>query len=204
MTTPASALPAPPQTRCRRRAKLSPERLYAENMGLVGLCLKRFPFLAYEAREEAYGAGLLGLWIAAQRFDPAKGFQFSSFAHDYIRGYILRRLKAERQQTRLPCVSLETPVGQDGEGGELADLIADTQAEVPGQALVEMAGFEARIARLPARQQAVIRGVYQDGKTLTEIGQGWGMTKQAAGSVHLLALGKLRGQPQERALHAGA
>ena len=185
------------------RAGLTPERLYAANTGLVGLSLKRFPFLAYEAREEAYGAGLLGLWIAAQRFDPARGFTFGTFAGDYIRGYILRRLKEGRQQSRLPCVSLETPIGTE-DGGELLDVIADTQAERPGQKAMDAAGFEAWLARLPARQQDVLRAVYAEEQTLSEIGKRLGMSKQGVHSLHLAALDKLRGQQQKRPLHARA
>lgn len=40
-------------------------------------------------RDELYGAGYLGLVEAAQRFDPSKGFSFSTWAEYRIRGAVL-------------------------------------------------------------------------------------------------------------------
>ena len=167
------------------------ERLYAQNVGLVGRVLARFPFLTGERREEAYAAGLLGLWQAAGRFDASRGHQFSSYACDVIRGHVLHHLTRERLARRLPCVSLETPIGKDGEGG-LADVIADPQAERPGAALETQAAFEARLARLPERQRDVLRAVYGEEKPLGEVATAWGVSKARAGQIHLQALARLR------------
>ncbi len=166
------------------------ERLYARSLGLVGRVLVRFPFLTGEAREEAYAAGLLGLWDACGRFDPARGFAFSTYACDTIRGHVLHHLKRQRRQALIPCVSLETPLGANG--SELADVIADPQAEAPGAALLDQAGFEARLSGLPPRQQEVLRAVYRDEKPLAVIAEGLGVTKQRAGQIHLKALAALR------------
>jgi RNA polymerase sigma factor FliA len=46
-------------------------------------------FPAYVDRDELYGAGCLGLVEAAQRFDPSKGFSFSTWAEYRIRGAVL-------------------------------------------------------------------------------------------------------------------
>ena len=54
------------------------ERLYAKNLGLVGKVLGRFSSLTGEQREEAYAAGLWGLWLSCQRFDKSRGFAFST------------------------------------------------------------------------------------------------------------------------------
>ena len=203
MITPASApppaIPAPvtaanaAQKKERSTKKeRSPECLYAANLRLVGLCLSRFSSLAGADREDAQTAALMGLWSACRHFDPALGFQFSTYATRAIRGYILRHLQKEREQRRLSCVSLETPIGEDG--GELADVVADPQAEKPGGALLDEAGFEALLAKLPARQQDVLRGVYLRELGLTEIGAAMGVTKQRAGQFHLAALDTLRKQ----------
>jgi RNA polymerase sigma factor (sigma-70 family) len=208
MTMPA--LPAPParqQSRTRLYSKfpyskfpysprLAPERLYAANLGLVGLSLKRFPFLTGEARDEAYSAGLLGLWIAAQRFDPARGFTFGTFSCGYIRGYILHRLEAEGRQTRLSCVSLAAPLGEDG--GELADMIADTEGEKPGEKALDAAGFEAWMDWLPVRQQDILRAVYVEEKSLSEIGANLGITRQAVHHLHASALETLRNRQNKQ------
>gem|GEM_PF-4952946 len=72
---------------------------------------------------------MLGLWNAARRFEPARWYAFSTYAADTIRGHVLHHFKARRMQNRLPCVSLEVLLA--GDGGELADMIADPLAEVP-------------------------------------------------------------------------
>lgn len=46
-------------------------------------------FPSYVDRDELYGAGCLGLVEAAQRFDPSKGFSFSTWAEYRIRGAVL-------------------------------------------------------------------------------------------------------------------
>lgn len=46
-------------------------------------------FPDYVDRDELYGAGCLGLVEAAQRFDPSKGFSFSTWAEYRIRGAVL-------------------------------------------------------------------------------------------------------------------
>ena len=196
-------VPSKPALKKRR----SPEWLYANNQRLVSLCLKQFSSLSADAREDAYGAALLGLWSAAQGFDPAKGFQFSTYATRTIRGFILRHLRDERQQRRLPCVSLETPVGH-GES-ELADLLADEQAEKPGQMLLDEAGFEALLSRLPAgrgqlAQAAVLRAVYGGDAALPDVADAWGVSRQRVHQVHAAALARLKAgigpaSPQARA-----
>ena len=49
------------------------ERPRVANVGLIGAVLAHFPFLFGERREEAYAAGLLGLWQEAGRFDASRG-----------------------------------------------------------------------------------------------------------------------------------
>ena len=202
MITPASAppptLPAPvTDAKAAQKKRLSPERLYVENQRLVGLCLSRFSSLTGADREDAHVAGLMGLWSACRHFDPALGFQFSTYATRAIRGYILRHLRKEREQRRLPCVSLETPIGDTDGGSELADVIADPQAEKPGQKALDEAGFEALLARLPASrgqlaQRAVLRAVYEGDAALPDVADAWGVSRQRVHQVHAAALEALR------------
>lgn len=167
------------------------ERLYAENTRLVGVALTRFPFLTGEDREEALGVGLLGLWQAARRYDPSRGFTFGTYAGDYIRGAVLHHLTRQRRQQRLACVSLETPIGSDGES-DLADVIADDQAEKPGAALLDEAGFDGLLRGLPVKQQAVVRAMYQEERPLSSIAEEMGVSRQRCGQLHLSALSMLR------------
>lgn len=44
--------------------------------------------------DDLIGWGTLGLIVALQRFDPSKGFRFSTFAVWYIRGYVLSGIRS--------------------------------------------------------------------------------------------------------------
>ncbi len=208
VTRPAPANQAPPASSTAAPLRIvsgcprgSRERLYAANTGLVNLILRRFPLLTGEAREEAYSAGLLGLWQAACRYDRARGFTFGTYAGDCIRHSIVNHLIRERRHSRLPTVSLETPIsGSSGkDGGELADMIADPQAEKPGEVLVDAAGFEALIAGLTGRHEAVLRAVYQEGRTAAEVAGQWGLSRARVHQIHMQAIKLIRKRQRREA-----
>lgn len=169
-----------------------------ENSRLVWLVLARhFPFLREDPdrQREAYTAGYVGLLGASARFDAALGFTFASFAIPCIRGGILMNLRAERQQGRIAVVSLETPIGDNG--SDLADVIADPQAEMPGAAMVSAESFEALLAPLspsPAgrRQAKLLRALYRDEMTLGEVAEAWGISRQRVHELHGQAVQAIR------------
>lgn len=183
------AVPQKEMTRAERRAA---EMLYAANLRLVPYCLARFPFLTAQQKEEASTAGMMGLWLAAQNYDPTRGVKFSSYAVDCVRGSLLRHLKVERRQAQLDTVSLDLPIG-DG-AAEMADLVADPNAEKPGAAAVAQAGFEARIENLGERHQALLRAVYCEDKGFGEVGEAWGLSRARVHQIHLQALKELKGR----------
>lgn len=57
-------------------------------------------YVAHQLRvgkdEDACQAGMYGLILAAERFDESKGFEFSTYACKYIRGYILSHLNTNK------------------------------------------------------------------------------------------------------------
>ena len=177
----------------------SPVHAVAEaNTGLVLQVLARqFPFLAGDGpgRAEAYTAGCLGLVRAAERFDPRQGFTFSTYATECVRSYILRHLKQGRDQARVPCVSLETPLGQVGEG-RLVDVIEDVQSDAPGQAVLSEAGFNALLAPLPDQHQEILRDIYEARMPLAEIGARRGLSPARCSQLHSQALRRLRKSPE--------
>ena len=91
-------------------------------------------------RDELYGAGCLGLVEAAQRFDPSKGFSFSSWAEFRIKGAVLdyarsqdRLSQVARRDARkltLEADSFVTNVGRPPTVKELADLLKWTTQKV--------------------------------------------------------------------------
>lgn len=58
----------------------------------------------YKNKDEFHQHGLIALWKASMRFDPAKG-TFSTYAYHYIKGYLLMELTkatAEAERIILP------------------------------------------------------------------------------------------------------
>ena len=52
----------------------------------------------YKNKDEFRQNGLIALWEASKRFDPAKG-NFPTYAYHYIKGYILMELTKETMQS---------------------------------------------------------------------------------------------------------
>lgn len=91
-------------------------------------------------QDELYGAGCLGLVEAAQRFDPSKGFSFSSWAEFRIRGAVLdyarsqdRLSQVARRDARKLTLETESFVANNGRPPtvkELGSLLGWTQQKV--------------------------------------------------------------------------
>lgn len=77
-------------------------RLVRLNMGLVRKVAHRLAHQCAEPYEDLEQCGYLGLITAIERFDPAQGYAFSSFAVPYIRGEILHFLRDRANTVRIP------------------------------------------------------------------------------------------------------
>jgi RNA polymerase sigma-B factor len=71
-------------------------------MRLVYKYAYKYSLGSTEALEDLQGAGMLGLTKAAQKFDSAKGFKFSSIAVPWIRGEILHYIRGRGGNPRVP------------------------------------------------------------------------------------------------------
>ena len=103
--------------------------------------------------------GTVGLIEAAETFQPERGVAFSLFAMHRIRGRIINCLEKEGKQSGLAANSQ----GED-DTVMLEDVLADTAVPVAEQAEYNYLVGELRLAmgRLPAKEQAVLNGVYLD------------------------------------------
>ncbi|MGB7417030.1 MAG: RNA polymerase sigma factor SigF [Thermosynechococcaceae cyanobacterium] len=77
-------------------------RLVRLNMGLVRKVAHRLAHQCAEPCEDLEQCGYLGLITAIERFEPAQGYAFSSFAVPYIRGEILHFLRDRANAVRIP------------------------------------------------------------------------------------------------------
>jgi len=182
-------------------------------------------------------AGVFGLMNAIDKFDPANGSKFETYAIPRIRGAILDGLRAldwvprsvrsrsrsvqdaiallEHQLGRTPTdeeISAELKISVEELEKWLADIAAgsvgpldhvamdNTAAEAdaqiqPGRAMEEgelRAAMRAEISRLPEREQAILILYYEDGLTLSEIGEALGVTESRISQIHTKAVLQLR------------
>ena len=150
------------------------QRLVEENIGLAGFAVAHLSpairlFYANNPSFDAddmYETALLGLCMAAQRFDPERGIKFSTFAILYIKQQcieVMRRVssyhKATGTYTPTPY-SLSYIIGHDGDGEPfgLEDRIADPDAPVEDQVcdLDQAQIVRDALMALPYRERVVL------------------------------------------------
>ena len=67
-------------------------RLYKENKGLVGRCIRGIKIPEHCTLEDLEQIGRLGLIKAIQSYSPDKNIKLCTYAFYYIRGYVLREV----------------------------------------------------------------------------------------------------------------
>lgn len=158
-------------------------KLVEENLGLVGhICKTVYPSCMGPNFDDFFQIGCIGLISAADRFDPDKDVQFSTFAYKHIAGTIARAIKRDYAPNN-DVISIDSTVpGTDDL--VVSDIVADEIDEYDS-IYVE----EARFLETLNDKERYIWNRRKEGATFARIGEELGMTHQ--GVQH--HLNKIRG-----------
>lgn len=146
------------------------------------ICTKVYPSCIGPNFDDFYQAGCLGLVVAADRYDPDKGFQFSTYAYRYIIGAVSRTMKYDFQPNN-GTISLDSPA-PDAEDLSLMDMVADETDCFDGIEIEEL-----RFLETLDDTQRHVWNRRKDGATFRQISEELGITHQAV----QLKLKKIRG-----------
>ena len=163
--------------RGKRRTALR-QRIIEENINLVyAIAKQRFRRID---PDELIGVGCEGLMRAVDRFDPERGYEFSTYASRAIWSHMLRSLSQAR-----PTAELFDGLSVPERGGDR--LLAQ-----------EAAGL---ISRLPDRQRRAVWLRFWRDKKLEDIGKEMGISKERARQLIMHGITRLRemyGLPRSR------
>ena len=182
-------------------------------------------------------AGVFGLMNAIDKFDPANGAKFETYAIPRIRGAILdglraldwvpRSVRSRSRSVQDAIAQLEHQLGRTPTDEEIASELkitveelekwlsdiaagsvgpldhvamdntaAEANAQIqPGRAMEEgelRDAMRTEISKLPEREQAILILYYEDGLTLSEIGDALGVTESRISQIHTKAVLQLR------------
>lgn len=121
-------------------------------------------------------------------------------------GLPLDKVRAIRGLVREP-LRLEAPLGDDGDGGQLGDLVADQRLPAPDEQLArERMHVQTRalLEHLTPREQQLLRLRFGmdggPGQTLEEVGKSFNLSRERVRQIEAAALKKLRAISEERDL----
>lgn len=100
-----------PQKKIILQGKRAKERLIRGNLRLVINVAKKLHFrgnLRHMYLDDLCQEGAIGLARAAEKFDPKRGYKFSTYAYWWIRQAIMRGIQTQERTVRIPINMLDT------------------------------------------------------------------------------------------------
>ncbi len=112
-------------------------------------------------REDAMQAGILGLLVALDRYDPTRGIPLWGFARAHVLGHVVRALRHRLRDPRLLDIS----------------WLADSgEVEVPDEASIS--AVTRFVGVLPQRLQYLVRRVFWEGASQADVARELGVSRK--------------------------
>lgn len=179
-------IPRAERTRWARRWQIIREYIVEQNLGLVYSMISKFNFQNLDD-DDLLSDGLFSLTRAVDRFNPWKGFRFSTYACNVIARALMRRGKQTSHYRRV------FPVQHDAEF-EQPTRMPDTQTELYVERLNR--ALDENLGELTDIESRILaeRFLIHDRPRMTfrEIGDEVGLSKERVRQIQNIALDKLR------------
>lgn len=162
------------------------EYIVEQNLGLVYSMLSRFGSRKVD-EDDLLSDAMLGLTRAVDRFNPWKGYRFSTYACNVIARAMMRRGRRERHYRELFPVHFDASFERPEIAPEFdKELYVERLKRALDGNLGELSDLECRILarRFPAENS--------DRLTFQEIGEVVGLSKERVRQIQNIALRKLR------------
>lgn len=180
--------------------------LFRANRGLLHKLARRYARIDTAVdTDDLIQAGYMGLVEAERTYDPTKGKTWAGWAAWYIRREMRGAvgINTTRERPHLHAVSLDAPIGGEGDDLTLMDTLADEGLPDASSGLVEAdraATVRAAVERLEADRREVIRRRDLQGMSYAVVGEGMGLTAGEVQKLRKKALHDLRRDKGIRAL----
>jgi RNA polymerase primary sigma factor len=169
-------------------------QLIESNLRFVIQVARQYQGMGLEL-EDLIGFGNVGLFEAAERFNPDKGVKFITFAVWYIRAEIQKALNDMSRTVRIPShrtateeystKSISTPVGDDDNKETYADRFLASDAVRSGRDRADMMfDIDRALSQLKPKQEEALRRNYGLGfeyaQSMEQIGEEMSITNERA------------------------